>query len=33
MSQDEFDAVLDKWANKEIFEKIEGFWQPKFKVV
>lgn len=33
MSKQEFDSVLDKWANKEIFENIDGYWQPKFKVV
>ena len=30
MTKDEFDAVLDKYANKELFEKIDGIWQPKF---
>jgi N-acetyl sugar amidotransferase len=30
MTKDEFDAVLDKYANKILFEKINGFWQPKF---
>lgn len=32
MSQEEFDDVLDKYANKDLFEKIEGVWQPKFTV-
>ena len=32
MSKHEFDAVLDKFANKDLFEKIEGIWQPKFTV-
>ncbi|EGR5587390.1 N-acetyl sugar amidotransferase [Vibrio cholerae] len=32
MTKDEFDAVLDKYANKDLFEKIDGFWQPKFIV-
>lgn len=32
MSRDEFDAVLDKWANKDLFEKIDGEWCPKFTI-
>lgn len=31
MTKDEFDAVLDKYANKELFEKIDGIWQPKYQ--
>ncbi len=30
MTKEEFDAVLDKYANKELFEKIDGVWEPKF---
>jgi N-acetyl sugar amidotransferase len=30
MTKSEFDAVLDKYANKDLFEKIEGIWAPKF---
>ena len=32
MTKDEFDSVLDNYVNKELFEKIEGIWQPKFEV-
>ena len=32
MSKEEFDVVLDKWANKELFEKVDGRWKPKFKI-
>lgn len=32
MTQDEFDAVLDRWANKELFTKAEGRWRPTFEV-
>lgn len=32
MSKEEFDAVLDGYANKELFKKIEGFWEPNFIV-
>ncbi len=32
MSKEEFDAVLDKWANRDLFEKIDNRWQPKFEV-
>ena len=28
----EFDAVLDRHANKELFEKVDGKWLPKFTV-
>ena len=30
MTKEEFDAVLDKYANKELFEKVDGIWQPKY---
>ena len=30
MTKNEFDTVLDKYANKALFEKVEGIWQPKF---
>ena len=29
--QQEFDAVLDKWANKDLFEKKAGRWVPTFE--
>ena len=32
MIQDEFDAVLDKWANKNLFKKEDGRWTPTFVV-
>jgi N-acetyl sugar amidotransferase len=32
MTLSEFDAVLDKWVNRDLFEKNEGRWQPKFIV-
>lgn len=32
MTQNEFDDVIDKWANKEILEKTNGFWTPKFTI-
>ncbi|MDB2672557.1 N-acetyl sugar amidotransferase [Flavobacteriaceae bacterium] len=32
MSNDEFQAVLDKFVNRSLFEKVEGIWTPKFKV-
>lgn len=30
MTKKEFDMVLDKYANKKLFEKIDGIWEPKF---
>ena len=32
ITQEEFDSILDKWANKELFEKINDRWKPKFIV-
>lgn len=32
MTQAEFDAVLDRYANQDLFEKIEGRWKPKFVI-
>jgi hypothetical protein len=33
MTQSEFDAVMDRYANQELFEKINGRWKPKFLVI
>ena len=32
MSREEFDAVIDKWANKSLFKKVDGRWIPMFEV-
>lgn len=32
MTQEEFDSVLDRYANKDLFEKIDQFWKPKFTI-
>lgn len=32
MSKDEFDAALDRWANRKLFEKVDGRWSPLFTV-
>jgi N-acetyl sugar amidotransferase len=32
MTKEEFDSVLDKYANTNLFKKIDGIWQPKFEV-
>ncbi len=32
MNQDEFDAVLDRYANRDLFEKVNGRWKPMFAV-
>lgn len=32
MSNEEFQAVLEKWVNKDLFELKENRWTPKFKV-
>ncbi len=33
MSQTEFDAALDRWANRDLFTKVDGYWQPLFTVI
>lgn len=30
MTKQDFDSVLDFYANKNIFEKVNGIWEPKF---
>jgi N-acetyl sugar amidotransferase len=30
MTQHDFDGVIDRYANKELFEKIDGRWKPRF---
>jgi N-acetyl sugar amidotransferase len=30
MTKAEFDEVLDSYANKRLFEKVDGIWEPKF---
>jgi N-acetyl sugar amidotransferase len=32
LDQSQFDAVLDSWANRELFEKVDGRWRPTFEV-
>jgi N-acetyl sugar amidotransferase len=32
MTQAEFDDVLDRYANKDLFDKADGRWKPKFVV-
>ncbi|MES3032811.1 MAG: N-acetyl sugar amidotransferase [Gemmatimonadota bacterium] len=32
MTQAEFDAVLDRYANERLFEKRDGRWRPRFTV-
>ena len=32
MSRTEFDKILDKWANKDLFEKVDEKWFPKFSI-
>ncbi len=32
LSQAEFDKAIDKYANKDLFEKVEGYWKPRFTV-
>jgi hypothetical protein len=33
MSLNDFENVLDTYANKELFEKFDSKWRPKFRAV
>jgi N-acetyl sugar amidotransferase len=33
MKKNEFDAVLDKYANRDLFEKVDNKWSPKFEIL
>lgn len=33
MNKAEFDAVLDRYANRSLFDKIDGRWKPNFQIV
>lgn len=33
MKQEEFDAVLDRYANRDLFEKLNGRWSPNFIII
>jgi hypothetical protein len=32
MELPEFEKVLDRWVNRELFDKLDGRWRPRFKV-
>ena len=32
MTLEQFEAVLDKWANRSLFKKVNGRWEPLFQV-
>jgi N-acetyl sugar amidotransferase len=32
MTLEEFNTIIDKWANKELFEKSNGYWKPRFTI-
>ena len=32
MDLSEFNYIVDKFANKDLFEKINGYWNPKFNI-
>ena len=32
LSKSEFDEAIDKYANKDLFEKVEGYWKPLFTI-
>jgi hypothetical protein len=32
MSRADFETALDRWANRALFEKVDGHWTPRFMV-
>jgi hypothetical protein len=32
MTQQEFDAIIEKWVNKSLFELKNSRWQPTFTI-
>jgi hypothetical protein len=32
MKRRDFDLVLDRYANKDLFEKLNGKWMPRFEI-
>jgi len=32
LSKQEFDDALDRWANTDLFDKVDGYWKPKFEI-
>jgi len=32
MTISEFDAVIDRWANRDLFKKVDGRWEPLFTI-
>ena len=32
MTQDEFDMILDKWVNNDLFKKVNGRWLPTYTI-
>ena len=32
ITREQFDSTIDKWANNELFEKVDDRWKPKFIV-
>ncbi|MDA9660381.1 N-acetyl sugar amidotransferase [Pseudomonadota bacterium] len=32
ISKETFDGAIDRWVNKKLFEKIDGYWSPLFQV-
>ena len=32
MTREQFDEVIDKWANIDLFEKKDGIWMPIFEI-
>jgi len=33
MTIEEFNTVLDRWVNKELFKKVDGYWEPTFTIL
>jgi len=33
MTKSEFDSVLKKWVNRDLFEEVDGIWKPTFTII
>jgi hypothetical protein len=32
MTREQFNEVIDRWVNQDLFEKVDGMWVPTFEI-
>ena len=32
MTREQFNEVIDRWVNQDLFEKVDGMWIPTFEI-